>query len=221
MIKNTLLDFELNSKKDIINTVNRLGFLPYFKNKISGFSIEEHIAPRLWFGEDEGVWEWKGPIITESDCVYGKFFAGKAGFISREWWPDFCNYRRHQHPAPSEGSIEEAILFTLQEQGPLITRELRAACGFNGPKMRSRFDSYVTRLQMACRIITEDFVYPIDKHGREYGWGWSLLTTPEQLHGLSSFECPRTPEESFDRILVHFKSLLSHASEKQILKLIK
>ena len=221
MIKNTLLDFELNSKKDIINTVNRLGFLPYFKNKISGFSIEEHIAPRLWFGEDEGVWEWKGPIITESDCVYGKFFAGKAGFISREWWPDFCNYRRHQHPAPSEGSIEEAILFTLQEQGPLITRELRAACGFNGPKMRSRFDSYVTRLQMACRIITEDFVYPTDKHGREYGWGWSLLTTPEQLHGLTSFECPHTPEESFDRILAHFKSLLPHASEEQILKLIK
>ena len=112
-------------------------------------------------------------------------------------------------------------LFTLQEQGLLITRELRAACGFNGPKMRSRFDSYVTRLQMACRIITEDFVYPTDKHGRKYGWGWSLLTTPEQLHGLTSFECPRTPEESFDRILAHFKTLLPHASEKQILKLIK
>ena len=94
-------------------------------------------------GWDWPLWKWKGPIITEGNCVYGKFFAGKAGFISREWWPDFCNYRRHLHPMPSEGSIEETILFTLQEQGPLITRELRAACGFNGPKMRSRFDSYV------------------------------------------------------------------------------
>jgi len=21
-------------------------------------------------------------------------------------------------------------------------------------------------------IVTEDFVYPLDKHNREYGWGW-------------------------------------------------
>jgi hypothetical protein len=74
--------------------------------------------------------------------VYGKFFAGKAGFISRQWWPDFCNYRRSLHPAPAENSIEDTILLTLQERGPFITRELRAACGFTGPKMRSKFDGY-------------------------------------------------------------------------------
>ena len=87
--------------------------------------------------------------------------------------------------------------------------------------MRSRFDSYVTRLQAACRVITEDFVYPTDKHGREYGWGWALLTTPEQLHGRESCQCPRTPQESFERLLAHFKALLPNASDKQILKLIK
>ena len=218
---------EIYSAAGLTAYIQEVGFLPLLDSGVRGFSAEEVVTDDCRYvvfpdgGWDWPLWKWKGPIITESDCVYGKFFAGKAGFISREWWPDFCNYRRHQHPAPSEGSIEEAILFTLQEQGPLITRELRAACGFTGPKMRSKFDSYVTRLQMACRIITEDFVYPTDKHGREYGWGWSLLTTPEQLHGLSSFECSRTPEESFDRILAHFKSLLPQASEKQILKLIK
>ena len=218
---------EIYTAAQLTAFIHEVGFLPLLNSGVRGFSAEEVVTDDCRYvvfddgGWDWPLWKWKGPIITESDCIYGKFFAGKAGFISREWWPDFCNYRRHQHPSPSEGSIEEAILFTLQEQGPLITRELRAACGFNGPKMRSRFDSYVTRLQMACRIITEDFVYPTDKHGREYGWGWSLLTTPEQLHGLTSFECPHTPEESFDRILAHFKSLLPHASEKQILKLIK
>ena len=104
-------------------------------------------------GWDWPLWKWKGPIVTEGNCVYGKFFAGKAGFVSRAWWPDLCNYRRSQHPIPQEGSIEDAILFTLNEQGSMITRELRAACGFNGPKMRSRFDAYITRLQMACRRI--------------------------------------------------------------------
>ena len=102
----------------------------------------------------------------------------------------------------------------------MITRELRAACGFTGPKMRSRFDSYVTRLQMACRIITEDFVYPLDKHGHEYGWGWSLLTTPELLLGRDASQCERTPQESFERMASHFRTLLPDATDTQIAKLL-
>ena len=171
-------------------------------------------------GWDWPLWKWKGPIVTEGHCVYGKFFAGKAGFISREWWPDFYNYRRSKHPAPAEGSIEETILLTLQEHGSLITRELRAACGFDGPKMRSRFDGYVTRLQMGCYVVTEDFVYPTDKHGREYGWGWSLLTTPEALLGREACLSTHTPEESYARLTAHLKKILPGATDKQIRKLV-
>jgi len=161
-----------------------MGFLPLLDSGIRGYSAEEMADEDCRYvvfsdsGWDWPLWKWKGPVVTDGNCVYGKFFAGKAGFVSREWWPDLCNYRRSRYPAPQEGSIEEAILLTLQEHESLITRELRAACNFTGPKMRSRFDGYITRLQMACRIITEDFVYPRDKHNREYGWGWSLLTTP-------------------------------------------
>ncbi len=184
-------------------------------------------------GWDWPLWKWKGPIVTEGRCVYGKFFAGKAGFVSKDWWPDLCNYRRASRPAPAEGSIDEAILLTLAEHGSLITRELRAACGFDGAGMRSKFDGYITRLQMACRIVTEDFVYPTDKHGREYGWGWSLLTTPERLLGQTSPPDPspngegnferrwRTPQESFDRMFEHLRRLLPEATDKQITKLIK
>ena len=70
-------------------------------------------------------------------------------------------------------------------------------------------------------IVTEDFVYPQDRHGHEYGWGWSLLTTPERLLGREACQCPRTPQESFERMLAHMKKLLPEASEKQIVKLIK
>ena len=171
-------------------------------------------------GWDWPLWKWKGPIVQEGGCVYGKFFAGKAGFVSREWWPDLCNWRRSKFPQPVEGSIEETILMTLAENGSLITRELRAACGFTGPNMRSKFDGYITRLQMAARIVTEDFVYPTDKHGREYGWGWSLLTTPEALYGRDACQCERTPEESYQRIFDHLRQLLPEATERQIRKLI-
>ena len=194
---------------------------------IRGYSAEEVVDEDCGYvvftdgGWDWPLWKWKGPIVTEGSCVYGKFFAGKAGFISREWWPDFCNYRHSIRPKPQEGSIEEAILMTLSEHGSLITRELRAACDFTGPKMRSRFDNYVTRLQMGCYIITEDFVYPRDKHNREYGWGWSLLTTPEQLLGKEACQCERTPDESYQRLKAHFRQILPQASEQQIEKLIK
>lgn len=218
---------EIHSCAELMDYIQQVGFLPLLDSGIWGYSAEDVVDDDCRYvvfddgGWDWPLWKWKGPIVTEGNCVYGKIFAGKAGFVSREWWPDLCNYRRSQHPAPQEGSIEEAILFALGEQGSLITRELRAACGFTGPKMRSKFDGYVTRLQMACRIITEDFVYPQDRHGREYGWGWSLLTIPEQLLGREACQCPRTPQESFDRMFAHFRQLLPEATDQQILKLIK
>ena len=220
------MDEEIHSCPELMAYIQMVGFLPLLDSGIVGYSAEDIVDDDCRYvmlpdgGWDWPLWKWKGPIVQEGDCVYGKFFAGKAGFISREWWQDFCNYRRSRHPAPEEGSIEETILLTLAEHGSLITRELRAACGFTGPKMRSRFDSYITRLQMACRIITEDFVYPRDKHNNEYGWGWSLLTIPEQLLGREACQCQRSPEESYQRLLAHFQKILPLASERQIQKLI-
>ena len=216
----------IHNANELMNLIQEIGFLPLLYSGIGGFSAEEMVDADCRYvvyddGWDWPLWKWKGPIVTEGSCVYGKFFDKKAGFVSREWWPDRYNWRRHACPAPAPGSVEEAILMTLREQGSLITRELRAACGFNGPKMRSRFDGYVTRLQMACRIVTQDFVYPRDKHNREYGWGWALLTTPEQLLGKEDCLCDRTPEESLERILEHLKGFLPEASEQQLIKLIK
>lgn len=218
---------EIYSSAQLMELIQQIGFLPLLDSGITGYSAEELVSDDCRYvvfpdgGWDWPLWKWKGPIVTEGNCVYGKFFDKKAGFVSRAWWPDFYNYRRSQHPVPAESSIEETILLTLQEQGSMITRELRAACGFTGPKMRSKFDAYVTRLQMGCYIVTEDFVYPQDKHGREYGWGWSLLTTPEQLLGREACLCQRTPEESFKRLYDHFRTILPDANERQIMKLLK
>ncbi len=217
----------IHSCPELMECIQQIGFLPLLESGIPGFCAEGMMDEDCRYVQfDDGSWEWplwtwKGTVITESDCVYGKFFAGKAGFLSLEWWPDFYNWRRSQTPRLEPGSIEETIVLTLQEHGSLITRELRAACGFTGPKMRSKFDAYITRLQMACYIITEDFVYPTDKHGNEYGFGWSLLTTPEQLLGRSACRCQRTPEESHQRMFNHLKHLLPNATEKQINRLLK
>ena len=216
----------IHNATQMVDLIHEVGFLPLLYSGISGFSAEEVVDDDCRYvvyddGWDWPMWKWKGPIVTEGGCVYGKFFDKKAGYISMDWWPDFYNWRRHSYPAPSSGSIEETIVLTLREHGSLITRELRRACGFTEPKMRSRFDGYITRLQMSCRIVTEDFIYPRDKHGQEYGWGWSLLTTPERLLGKEVCQCDRTPEESLQRILNHLQHILPRVNERQILKLIK
>ena len=88
------LGFTIKTKQDLVDAVERCGFLPLFENSIPGFSVEENVDPAIWFGSEEGPWEWKGPVIRETGCAYGKFFEQKAAFISREWFPDFANYRR-------------------------------------------------------------------------------------------------------------------------------
>lgn len=217
----------IHSCPELMECVRQVGFLPLLESGVRGYAAESLMAEECQFTQFEDgswewpLWQWKGSVVREGDCVYGKFFAGKAGFISREWWPDFCNWRRSIHPQPEEGTIEDAILTTLCENGSMIARELRAACDFVGKNMRSKFDAYVGRLQMGTYIVTEDFVYPVDKHGREYGFGWSLLTTPERLLGREACACARTPQESYQLMAAHLSRLLPHATEKQISKLLK
>ena len=217
----------IHSCPELIDCVQQVGFLPLLESGINGYSAEMLMAKECRFTQfEDGTWEWplwqwKGSVVREGDCVYGKFFAGKAGFISREWWPDFYNWRRSVYPQPEMGSIEDSILTILRELGSAVARDLRASCGMVGPKMRGRFDAYINRLQMGCYIVTEDFVYPHDKHGHTYGFGWQLLNTPERLLGDEACLCNRTPEESYQRMIEHLTKLLPGASEKQIKKILK
>lgn len=209
-----------------MEAIQQIGLVPLLDSGIPGFSADELVAPECRYVRlDDGgwewpLWQWKGPMVTEGGFAYGKFFNGKAGFVTMEWWPDLCNYRRAKHPEPDEESVEGVVLDILRVNGSLITRELRSACGFDGPKMRGRFDAYVTRLQMSCRVVTEDFVYPKDRYGNSYGWGWALLTTPEHLFGRDACHCSRTPEESRSRLYAHLHGILPQATERQIARLL-
>ena len=82
--------------QELINYVNEVGFLPLFKNGISGFSAEEHVSDLFWWtGDlDQDPWEWREIIARSHQVAYGKFFDKKAGFISLAWLPHFANFRR-------------------------------------------------------------------------------------------------------------------------------
>ena len=97
---------EIHSCPELMDAIQQLGFLPLLDSGIRGYSAEELVDDDCRYvvlpdgGWDWPLWKWKGPVVTDGHCVYGKFFAGKAGFVSRDWWPDLCNYRRSKDPAP-------------------------------------------------------------------------------------------------------------------------
>lgn len=216
----------LYSPEDLLDAVEESGFLPFFRNEIPGFSVEELCPPELWFAEGvDGPWEWKGPAAKSGRCIYGKFFRKKAGFVSREWMPDFVNLRRNGYDfdaryddglAPYQ---DKELYEVLTAQGMVLSKGLKQLCGYG---KGSGFDTGITRLQMQSYVCIGDFVYMRDKFGRPYGWGVAQYTTPEHLFGYdlvtSAYE--RSPEESGARILAHLSGLLPAATEKQLSKIL-
>lgn len=215
---------EVRSPEDIITLTEEVGFLPFFRNHIPGFSVEECCPRELWFSDTlDGPWEWKGPVARSGRCVYGQLFCGKAGFVSREWLPDFANYRRDGYDFDARFDDELAplrdkgVYDTLLAGGAMLSRELREKCGAKG------FDTVITRLQMQTYVVIGDFVYRRDKHGRTYGWGVAKYTTPEALLGCDHVTSAyfRDPSQSRERITAHLSSLLPEAEESGIRKLIR
>ena len=222
---------QIRSREDMERLIETFGFLPFFTNTIPGFSLEEHTPAQLWYNgsvdgrDDWPVWDWKGPVASSGSCMYGKFFQKKAGFIGREWIPDFLNVRRNGMTFDEwyeEGLIfykDKALLDTVRTYGAVLTPHLKMQCNYRKGG-NTGFDTVVTRMQMQTWLFISDFAYRVDKFGREYGWGVALYTTPEAQLGEEIASCPRTPDESRERILDHLASILPHVSEKQLLKML-
>lgn len=218
---------ELTSPEAIRETVERLGFLPFFRNEIPGFSIEEHTPPALWFSEQPGPWEWKGPVASSESCVYGKFFRGRAGFISRDWFPVFSNYRRdgYDFDARYDDGLasyrDKAVYDLLAERGVLLSKDLKRLAGY-GKDGEKGFDGLITRLQMQTYVIIADFGYSVDRFGREYGWGIARYATPEARFGEAWLEeaYREDPAASRRQVYAHLQGLFPQATEKQLRRLL-
>lgn len=69
----------LHSSLELIDYINQVGFLPLLSMGL-GWSAEEVVDEdcryiKLPDGSWEWpLWKWKGSILQESGCAYGKFF---------------------------------------------------------------------------------------------------------------------------------------------------
>lgn len=218
----------IHSMDELEDLIREVGFLPFFTNAVPGYSIEECTPRKLWFNDDvDGPWEWKGPIALRKNCAYGKFFQGKAGFISMEHFPAFLNYRRDGYDFDARWDDELAsakdkqIMDVFAERASMMTHELKAACNY-GKHGQKGFETVITRLQMQTYVTVQNFEHKTDKNGNPYGWGVARYTTPEALFGTEMIENAyrEEPADSAKRIAAHLAKLLPDASDIQIRKIL-
>lgn len=213
--------------------INEIGFLPLFRNEIPGFSLEERtVAEDWWCGNPEvDPWEWRTIIARGGEIAYGKFFNGKAGFISKKWLPYFVNYRRDGYDFDAlweDGKAsrrQKKIMDLFAEENAdaeLYSYEMKQNAGF-GKGGEKGFDGTVSNLQMLTYLCVRDFRQKKNKKGQEYGWAIAVYSTPEHIFGSDFVRSAYSeePSESGNRIATYIKDVYPIATDSQIKRILK
>lgn len=155
----------IRSAAELVSWVNEIGFLPFFANDVSGFSAEEHTGSHVWWTGNKATdpWEWREEIAASHAIAYGKFFDGRAGFISVPWLPYFANARRSGwdfdgkwqdgRASAREKAIMEHFMNVESEDEPefndaaILSTELKKSAGF-GKDGAKNYPGILTGLQM-------------------------------------------------------------------------
>lgn len=215
----------LRTWREVIGRINEIGFLPLFKNELPGFSVEEQVSALFWWTGDpaQDPWEWRALIARTGEVAYGKFFGKKAGFVSKEWFPHFANYRRDGYDFDTRWEDRLASMrakkimdrFEITEMLP--SNELKRQAGF-GKDGEKNFDGVVTELQMQSYLIIRDFRRRRNKMGFEYGMPVSVFSTPEALWGYEHISSAYhlQPSESLARIKAQWMKHFPEAEEASL-----
>ena len=217
---------------EAVEYINRVGFLPLFKNEIPGFSLEERTVAEYWWSDDpvRDPWRWRIAIAKKHDILYGKFFAKKAGFISKKWLPVFANYRRDGYDFDALWDDEKASIrqkkimdFYLEEnaEAEYFSSELKKKAGF-GKGGEKGFDGVITALQMQTYLCVRDFRQRKNKKGEAYGWPVAVYCTPEHLWGRDHVTSAYTESaaSSGEKIAAHMREIYQIATRQQVHRLV-
>lgn len=237
----------LHGSDELLDVIEDTGFMPLFSNDIPGFSVESMTDPSCWWTGDADTdpWEWRIVLSRTGKVAYGKFFGGRAGFISKKWFPYFANFRRNGYDfdalyddgkagrrekllmdlfIPSGTDMWDVKKSELEKHGcfpSLYTFEMKEKAGF-GKGGQKNFEGVLTRLQMLTYLVAEDFRPRLNKKGIEYGWPVAVMTPPEYLWGYKhvTSRYKETPEVSLEKIINQINKHFD-ADVKTIRKILK
>lgn len=213
----------IRTPDDLLYLLRRTGFLPLFSNEIPGLSVEEHTLAENWWTEDAASdpWEWRHVLASCDAVAYGKFFGKKAGFISKEWFPVFANYRRNGYDfdalwdegLASNHSKKVMDAFDLSDQmvGKVLT-------GAEITQLSGEKEQFITALQMQTYLITSAFHQRKNKKGKPYGWHIGTYSTPETKWGYDfvTRDYHNDPSASWDSIVGQVKKCFPSVTNEQL-----
>lgn len=209
--------------------IQKVGFLPLFKNTVPGFSVEEHTLSSSWWGGNAQTdpWEWRNQLSNFENITYGKFFNKKSGFISKKWFPYFVATRRDGYDFDSRyedglaNHRQKKIFDFLQKNDTVSSKTLKVQTGF-GKGGDVGFDSSINFLQMHTYVVIKGFSYNISKDGMPYGRSLTNYCLPEKLWGenyiRSSYEISTTyaRKSIYDNIHTYFPNGIDKSYEKEL-----
>lgn len=220
---------QIKSKQQLIDVIEEYGFLPFLSNKyIPAYSVDAVIDPILWKGEDN-IWNWKNEIVSTGDYLYGKFFNNRAGFITREWIPDFVNYRRDGYDFDS--LVDCNLAFTdsiavyekIEQFRNVSTKVIRKECNLSRKYNSAQFNAIFDFLMMRGYICVTSIERQKGKDGKEYGWGMSRYSTVDFQFGKdyvrSCYDID--PLQSKEKIIEHILHKYGSCSYQQVEKMIE
>ena len=218
----------LHSPEKLLALIREIGFLPLFANEIRGFSVEERTPANDWWTDSPGdPWAWRQALASNDLVAYGKFFDRKAGFISKEWFPDFANYRRDGYDW--EGMYEDGkmkhrnrqIMEAFETDEQMRGIEILSCDLKKKAAVEKGFEGSLTELQMQTFLIVNDFRQRRNKLGIGYGWHVSMLMTPETKWGYDPVNGYRgKPEEAWQRIREQALKYFPEAGETAVRKVL-
>ena len=203
----------LTNAQRLEDCIAHYDFLPFFHNDVPGWSIEEMTPARLWFTDESGPWEWKGPIARGGEFLYGKFFGKKAGYIDRSVFGRFAQVRRALPRSVNPQAIaREAWVMDFMSGGDAILSPDLKAAWTDEFGATAGLDATLAMLQMRTDLVIADFEYRRDKTGRPYGWGLARYVKPEALIGLEFLcETSASPEVVLQELVAELAQKLPQA----------
>ncbi|MDF2843008.1 MAG: hypothetical protein K0R00_1434 [Herbinix sp.] len=179
----------IKTSVELTQLINKIGFLPLFKNGVKGFSVEEMTATSSWWsGNAEDPWAWREVIASEGTIAYGKLYGSRAGFVSKEWYPYLASYRRDGYDFDSRyedglaSHKAKKIMDVLELRDEMLSNELKVQAGF-GKLGEKGFEGAISTLQMQTYITVSGFRRRRNKKDIEFGWPVALYTLSENLFG--------------------------------------
>ena len=220
----------LKSPEEAAAMIRKIGFLSLFSVEIPGLSVEEHVPAWDWWSDDPArdPWIWRMILAEDDDIAYGKFFGGKAGFVSKKWFPAFANYRRDGYDY--EGLYEDGkmkggakrILDTLKLDENAVGMELMSGQIRKAAGVEKGFDGLLIDLQMQSFLLISRFMQKRNKKGIAYGWHLPSFMTPETKWGYDFVNsADESPEESYRRMEEQIRLHFPETDPQTIRKIMK